>query len=298
MSLAAFGLALAFASALTSAFTHALLKSVDDKLAQRVWSCLICAAAALPLIAWTGPLPERFWLLLAAFAVVSAINQIILVRSYEISDFSAAYPVARGVVPLATTVGGIFLLGDRLSVPALSGVVAITAGVVALALGKGMSRSGWIAAISTGITTIGYNLLAAHGIRDATDPVNFLAWLYIFDAVILPLYLLAARWQSNDRSPWQKLPHRPPRRPVDAVFLLRADLCHALRARRGSIRDPGVLGADRACLGGGHAQGAAGQLADQRRIAHRGRCSRNCSGIRNVHGQSAHHRSSLLRSPQ
>jgi drug/metabolite transporter (DMT)-like permease len=200
LSLTAFGLALAFASALTSAFTHALLKSVDDKLAQRVWSCLVCAAAALPLIAWTGPLPERFWLLLAAFAVVSATNQIILVRSYEISDFSAAYPVARGVVPLATTIGGIVLLGDRLSVAALSGVVAITAGVLALALGKGMSRSGWIAAISTGITTIGYNLLAAHGIRDATDPINFLAWLYIFDATILPLYLLArAGNQTVDR---------------------------------------------------------------------------------------------------
>jgi drug/metabolite transporter (DMT)-like permease len=200
LSLTAFGLALAFASALTSAFTHALLKSVDDKLAQRVWSCLVCAAAALPLIAWTGPLPERFWLLLAAFAVVSATNQIILVRSYEISDFSAAYPVARGVVPLATTIGGIVLLGDRLSVAALSGVVAITAGVLALALGKGMSRSGWIAAISTGITTIGYNLLAAHGIRDATDPINFLAWLYIFDAAILPIYLLArAGNQTVDR---------------------------------------------------------------------------------------------------
>lgn len=200
MSLTAFGLALAFASALTSAFTHALLKSVDDKLAQRVWFCLVCAAAALPLIAWTGPLPERFWLLLAAFAVVSATNQIILVRSYEISDFSVAYPVARGVVPLATTIGGIVLLGDRLSVAALSGVVAITAGVLSLALGKGMSRSGWIAAISTGITTIGYNLLAAHGIRDATDPINFLAWLYIFDATILPLYLLArAGNQTVDR---------------------------------------------------------------------------------------------------
>lgn len=183
------GLALAGASALSAALSHAFLKSGEDKLVVRVWSALVCAAVALPVALWTGNLPPYLWFLLAGFALLSFVNQLTLVKSYQLSDFSHAYPVARGVVPLAMAILGVVYLGDRLSVPAVLGILSITAGILALALGRGMSRSGWIAAGFTGLTTIIYNLVAAHGMREADDVTAFLAWLFVTDGILLPTYL-------------------------------------------------------------------------------------------------------------
>ncbi len=170
--------------------SHAFLKAGEDKLAVRVWGCLICALAALPFALWTGPLPQQFWALMAGFAVLSALNQLILIRSYQLSDFSHAYPVARGIVPLAMASLGIGFLGDRLSPLAFGGITTITIGILTLALSKGMSRHGWSAALLTGLTTIGYNIFAARGIRATSEPLNFLAWLYVTDGIILPTWML------------------------------------------------------------------------------------------------------------
>ncbi len=191
MTSQALGLSLAFASAFVTAFSHALLKNGDDKLAMRVWSCLLCGAVALPVALWAGPLPPRLFMLIAAFGVLGGIYQVVLVRSYQLSDFSTAYPVARGMVPLAMALGGVVLLGDRLTLFKTIGIFAVTLGVAAMALGKGMSRSGWGLAILAGVTTVGYSLIGATGIREAENPLGFIAWLFIFDAPLVPLFMLA-----------------------------------------------------------------------------------------------------------
>jgi drug/metabolite transporter (DMT)-like permease len=184
------GLALAGVSAFAAATSHAFLKAGEDKLAVRVWSALLCAVLALPVALWAGNLSPNLWLLLASFALLSFINQLTLVLSYQLSDFSHAYPVARGVVPLAMAVLGVFYLGDTLTVPAILGILSITFGILALALGRGMSRHGWGAAAFTGLTTIIYNLVAAQGMREADDVIAFLAWLFVTDGVLLPTYLV------------------------------------------------------------------------------------------------------------
>lgn len=182
------GLALAGISALSAATSHAFLKAGEDKLAVRVWSAIVCAAIALPVALWAGNLSLYLWLLLAGFALLSFVNQLTLVISYELSDFSHAYPVARGVVPLAMAVLGVVWLGDTLTLPAMLGILSITLGILALAAGKGMSRHGWGAAALTGLTTIIYNLVAAHGMRQADDVLAFLAWLFVTDGILLPAY--------------------------------------------------------------------------------------------------------------
>ena len=190
------GLALAGVSALSAATSHAFLKSGEDKLAVRVWSALVCAGLALPVALWAGNLPANLWMFLAGFALLSFINQLTLVVSYQLSDFSHAYPVARGVVPLAMTVLGVVYLGDRLTLPAMLGIVLITMGILSLALGRGMSRNGWIAAGFTGLTTIIFNLVAAIGMREANDIIAFLAWLFVTDGILLPSYM-ALRFRGS-----------------------------------------------------------------------------------------------------
>jgi drug/metabolite transporter (DMT)-like permease len=194
------GLALAGVSALSAATSHAFLKSGEDKLPVRVWSAIICAALALPVALGAGNLPLNMWLLLAGFALLSFVNQLTLVLSYDLSDFSHAYPVARGVVPLAMAVLGVAYLGDTLTGPAAAGILLITIGILALAMGRGMSRHGWGAAAFTGLTTIIYNLVAAYGMRATEDVVAFLAWLFVTDGILLPTYLfLRFREQAISR---------------------------------------------------------------------------------------------------
>lgn len=194
------GLALAGVSALSAATSHAFLKAGEDKLPVRVWSAIVCAALALPVALWAGILPLNMWLLLAGFALLSFVNQLTLVISYELSDFSHAYPVARGVVPLAMAVLGVAYLGDQLTAPAAAGILLITIGILALAMGRGMSRHGWGAAAFTGLTTIIYNLVAAYGMRETDDVVAFLAWLFVTDGILLPAYLfLRFRDQATAR---------------------------------------------------------------------------------------------------
>jgi drug/metabolite transporter (DMT)-like permease len=190
------GLALAGASALSAATSHAFLKAGDDKLAVRVLSALVCAGIALPVALWAGNLPANLWIFLAVFALLSFINQLTLVVSYQLSDFSHAYPIARGVVPLAMAVLGVVYLGDKLTIPAMLGILLITMGILSLALGRGMSRNGWIAAAFTGLTTIIYNLVAAIGMREADDVMAFLAWLFVTDGILLPSYM-ALRFRGD-----------------------------------------------------------------------------------------------------
>ena len=134
------GIALAGLSAVSAATSHAFLKAGEDKLAVRTLSALVCAGLALPVALWAGNLPLELWALLIVFALLSFTNQLTLVVSYELSDFSHAYPVARGVVPLAMAVLGVVYLGDRLTTGAMIGIALITAGILSLAAGRGMSR--------------------------------------------------------------------------------------------------------------------------------------------------------------
>jgi drug/metabolite transporter (DMT)-like permease len=192
------GLALAGVSALSAATSHAFLKAGEDKLAVRAWSSIVCAVLALPVALQSGALPQPLWWLLAGFALLSFVNQLTLVISYELSDFSHAYPVARGVVPLAMAVLGVTYLGDQLTFGASLGVGLITAGILALAAGRGMSRHGWLAAGFTGLTTVIYNLMAAYGVREADNFTAFLAWLFVTDGMLIPAYM-AFRFHNNFR---------------------------------------------------------------------------------------------------
>jgi drug/metabolite transporter (DMT)-like permease len=192
------GVALAGASALAAALSHAFLKSGEDKLAVRSWSALVCAALSLPVTIWAGGLPAQAWLLLLGFAVLSFVNQLGLILSYRLSDFSHAYPAARGINPLLLAVAGVLFLGDTLSFAAIVGIALITAGILALALGRTMSLAGWGAAMFTGLTTVVYSAFAAAGMREVPNSTAFLAWLFVTDGLLLPAWLA---WQARRSTP-------------------------------------------------------------------------------------------------
>ena len=187
MSTIGLGLTLAGVSAVASSSAHALLKSSSDQYAVQAWSSLLGLALALPFLFWVG-MPERaLWVWLFAGWLLHTLYYLVLVWSYSTSDYSIAYPIARGIVPILTTILGIIFLGESLSPIALSGVVAISIGIFMLGFNRAVSRSGLIAAGLAGLVNTAFTLVDAKGMRIAADPMTFLVWYYILDGISMPL---------------------------------------------------------------------------------------------------------------
>lgn len=188
MSSVALGLAFAGVSAVASSSAHALLKSGGDKFAVQAWSSLVGMLLALPFTAWVG-LPEpQLWFWLFAGWLLHTFYYLVLIWSYSTSDYSVAYPIARGVTPIATAGLGILLLGDRLDPLMLAGVLIISGGIFMLSFRHGISRAGLIAAGLAGVLNTAFTLIDAKGMRLAVDPLNFLIWFYILDGIAMPLF--------------------------------------------------------------------------------------------------------------
>jgi drug/metabolite transporter (DMT)-like permease len=184
------GLALALVSAVASSSAHALLKSGNDKLAVQAWTQFTALLIALPFVFWVG-LPERAtWIWLFAGWVLHTVYYLVLNWSYSNSDYSVAYPVARGITPIATALLGVALLGDSLGWVSMAGVVVISAGILLLSVNGSITRRGLMAAMLAGLLNTAFSLTDAQGIRVAENPANFLVWYYIIDGISMPLLLL------------------------------------------------------------------------------------------------------------
>ena len=184
------GLALAGVSAIASSSAHAVLKSSDNKVATQAWSQLIGLLIALPFAFWVG-LPERgIWLWLFAGWVLHTIYYLVLNYSYDRSDYTAAYPIARGVTPIVAAGLGIAFLNDNLGMLSLSGILVISIGITLIAYKKGITKAGLLAAGGAGLLNGLFSITDAQGMRVAADPVNFIVWYYIVDGFAMPLLLI------------------------------------------------------------------------------------------------------------
>jgi len=186
----------ATAAVLASAVLHAgwnlLVKRSSDRLIA-VWAQFAIAAVPfLPVLVVTGvPEPATY-----PFIVLSAVLQgaygVALARAYQVGDLSVAYPVARGVSPLLTSVGGAVLLADPLPPAGYLGVLLTCAGLLWIASRGGRARGlGW--ALTTGVLISGYTLSDTAGVRAGQDTLRYTAALFVASAVVLSVVVLARR---------------------------------------------------------------------------------------------------------
>jgi drug/metabolite transporter (DMT)-like permease len=183
-------------SAVTSAFAHAMLKSGDNKLAVLAWIRCCEFVLALPLVLWVGLPPASLWVWLIAAVAVHALYQLVLSLSYALSDFTTAYPIARGFVPIFTALLGMAFLGDRLDGLVLVAIATVSAGILCLATGQSITRGGFVAAAVTGLFTTAYTVIDAKGVRAAPDMLTFIAWFFLLGALPMPAVLFA-RYRSG-----------------------------------------------------------------------------------------------------
>lgn len=194
MTYVGIGVLLALLSSVTTASAHALLKAGKDKLAVRALIGAVGTFALLP-FCFLVPLPTLPMLpWLAAAAALHTSYQLVLIRAYEANDFAVAYPIARGVAPIATAILGVALLGDRITVASLLGIALISGGILLVAVGRSIAVAGLIAASIAGLLTTAYTVVDAHAIRLAPVAMTFVAWFFLLDGIIMfPIFAYARR---------------------------------------------------------------------------------------------------------
>lgn len=177
MDAAALAPVMMIASGSIHAVVNAILKGGKDKMAGRA---VIDGSSALLLPATLlVPLPHGAWGWLIATALLHCVYLYALVRAFETSDFSAAYPVMRGTAPLVTAALAMGLFGEPASARELAGIALIGTAMFLMVTSRHISRAGLGWALFTGVTIAGYTVIDANGVRAAPTPFSFIVWLFV-----------------------------------------------------------------------------------------------------------------------
>lgn len=187
------GILLAGLSALTTASAHATVKSGDSKMAVRTWVSLIQCGLCLPIALWLGLPSANVLTWLAAAWVLHVIYQLLIIQSYSLAEFSVAFPIARGIAPIATIAFAAVIINEKLTATTMIGVAAVSIGIVILSIGSRLSRAALTAAIGAGILTALYTVVDAQGVRTAETALNFIAWFFVLDVLGIPVLLIATK---------------------------------------------------------------------------------------------------------
>jgi drug/metabolite transporter (DMT)-like permease len=140
-------------------------------------------AAAVPYIAASAALE------LAYFALLAAV--------YARTDYTVAYPIARGTAPVLVLAISVVALGAHVGLVAAAGVLAVTAGVL---LVRGLGSAGADAAalalaLGVGACIAGYTLVDDRGVRHA-GAIPYFELVLLLSALPYAAAVLAVRGRT------------------------------------------------------------------------------------------------------
>jgi drug/metabolite transporter (DMT)-like permease len=174
-------LSLILLSAAVHAIVNILTKRADNKYATRLLIGVFSAIFVTPALFFV-PLPSGAWWFLGATALVHALYELLLVRSYESAAFSAVYPVARGTGPLFTATGAVLFLHEHPPAVQLLGIAFVCAGVISIGFSHRATDGalkGIGFALATGLTIGIYTLIDASGVRAVANPFSYVLWFFV-----------------------------------------------------------------------------------------------------------------------
>ena len=174
-------------AALLHASWNAIIKIGGNKLTGMLIMTLVQAGFGVA-IAATRDLPQgEVWYWLMASGLFHSAYKIFLAYAYEQGDLSRVYPIARGAAPMVVMVIGALFLSDVVRGREYIGITILGSGILMMAQGvfaSGESRRLVPFALASAMATAGYSLVDGLGARVGGDAVTYVAWLFIFDAVL------------------------------------------------------------------------------------------------------------------
>jgi drug/metabolite transporter (DMT)-like permease len=166
-------IAMVLGAALLHALWNVRLHAAPDRVAALAISG-ICSGLVLTPFGLGAPLAG----LLPAIglsALVQTAYAALLAAAYARGELSFTYPVGRGTAPLLTTLGAWAVVGQRPTVVALLGSLALGVGLVVLAAAARAARRGRAVALAAavGLAIAAYSVVDARAVQQAS-PVGYL----------------------------------------------------------------------------------------------------------------------------
>lgn len=191
MSAFSFAALLMIVSGSLHATVNAMIKSGGDRYLHAALMSFVSGMIALPLLLFV-PLPSDAWGWLAIATVLHLIYFILLARTLDKGQLSAAYPIYRGSAPFLTALVTIGLLGDTTTLSALAGIALIGGGILLMLQGRHASREVVLLSLATGAMTAAYTIVGAQGVRAVANPLSFILWLFLLmgigNMILLPRF--------------------------------------------------------------------------------------------------------------
>lgn len=182
-------------AALLHAIWNALVKASADKQLDTVavaGSSGFIALLALPFL--PPPAPES-WPWLAGSALVHVLYFAFLAGAYRWGELSYTYPIMRGGGPMIVALVGVLLLGEALEAQEWTGVVLISAGILAFAAGTHDRRATFFA-VGNALVIAAYTLIDGQGARASGAPVSYTLWFFAANGVVIVAMGLAQRGRA------------------------------------------------------------------------------------------------------
>ena len=185
-------------AAVLHATWNAMAHGAPDRVAGLALFQLAAGVIGLVALLVTGLPPADTWGYIIASALLHLAYLGGLLASYQLGQFSQMYPLARGTSPWVVAVVSIVVLHQALAVLELTGVLLVSAGLIALVfIGRPGRRQApaLLAAFGTGLMIAAYTVvdgLAVHKMPVAT----YMGWVFMLQGLAVPL---AVVWWRGPR---------------------------------------------------------------------------------------------------
>ncbi|WP_424984714.1 EamA family transporter [Microbulbifer sp. S227A] len=161
---------------------------------------LMAAPFALFVVPWPEP---HMWPIFAGAWLIHVIYKVLQALAYTKGSYTVVYPVVRGTGSLFAVIGAYLLFGEVFTAGQWAGVAVLLAGIFGLAAynlryldsQRETLNLALALAVMTGLFVALYTTYDAFGIRSAADPFTFLAWFFMIDGLVMPVYA-AMRWRA------------------------------------------------------------------------------------------------------
>jgi drug/metabolite transporter (DMT)-like permease len=179
-------------AALFHATWNAVVKSGVDHLLSITGLAVAMGIIGLFILPIVGFPHRDSWIYLFASAVLHFGYFIALSETYRLSDFSQAYPIARGTAPIIVTLWGFFFLSESMSLIEIISLLGVISGTLIFATRKfehvANDRSALIAALLTSCTIGGYTIADGLGGRASNNVLGYMMVLHIMDGIPILIY--------------------------------------------------------------------------------------------------------------
>ena len=188
-------------SVLCAAFLHAIwnafVKTGDDQLISITGIAAGSTVIALIIFPFsTAPEPES-WPYIFASVLLHVGYMIALSQAYRYSDFSSAYPIARGTAPILVFAWSFVFLQEAMSTREILAVFGILVGIMVFStrkLGAVVNdRKALMYALLTALFIAAYTIVDGIGVRLSKSVSGYIVWMTMFEVLPLLAYTYIRR---------------------------------------------------------------------------------------------------------